>query len=163
MESLKNELLALFEYLPDGRLRRIVSVNNHGAQAGCFCGSLNKGGYLRTTVNGKLRYNHHIVWAMHHGSWPKMLDHINGDKQDNRIENLRECTKSQNQFNQKISKVNTTGVKGVTWRADRQKYRARVRAGTKEIFLGHFDTLEQAKQAITQHRAVLHGAFANNG
>ena len=163
MDSLQDELHRLFEYFPDGSIRRRISVNNHGALAGCLCGCPNKGGYLRTTFDGKLRYNHHIIWAMHRGSWPVMLDHINRNRQDNRIENLRECTPSQNAFNQKLQTNNTTGIKGVTWRKDRQKYRARCVVQNAEIFIGHFDTIEEAKKAIQEHRIVLHGEFASNG
>jgi hypothetical protein len=92
-----------------------------------------------------------------------MLDHINQSRQDNRIENLRECTRSQNQFNQKTNKKSKTGVKGVTWRKDRQKYRARVKVHSKEVFVGHFDTIEEAEKAVSERRAFLHGKFASDG
>jgi hypothetical protein len=68
------------------------------------------------------------------------LDHVNGDRQDNRIENLRIATKLQNSWNRK-------NVKGYVYLSDRKKYKAQIRRGGNHINLGHFDTEEEAKNA----------------
>lgn len=163
MSKPTQELLhALFDYQPDGRLQRKLTTNTR-AKAGTYSGSMNKGGYLRTVVLGRMYYNHHLVWFMHHGTWPEALDHINGDKQDNRIENLRECTQLQNCYNQRINRVNKTGVKGVGWRPDKQKFRARIVVNGKELCLGHFKTLEEAAAVVKEARTKYHGEFANHG
>jgi hypothetical protein len=158
----KEILHTLFEYQPDGRLLRKVTTNGR-AKAGTYSGSVNKAGYLRTVVFGRMYYNHHLVWYMHYEVWPKALDHINGEKQDNRIENLRECTASQNSFNQRVKKTNTTGVKGVGWRPDKKKFRARIIVDGKELCLGHFKTLEEAEGVVREARTTYHGEYANHG
>jgi hypothetical protein len=163
MSQLTQELLhALFEYQPDGRLLRKVTTNSR-AKAGAYSGCPNKWGYLRTVVLGRMYTNHRLIWFMHHGTWPEAIDHINGDKQDNRIENLRECTQLENCYNQKIRKQNTTGVKGVGWRPDKKKFRARIIVNGTEICLGHFKTLEEAAVVVKEARIKHHGEFANHG
>lgn len=153
-------LLALFDY-QDGALVRKVTTNAR-AKAGTVSGSVNRGGYLRTQVAGKLYYNHHLVWVMHRGSWPTALDHVNGDKADNRIENLRECTQAQNMQNVGKRKSNTTGVKGVTWRPTRNCFRARITVDGKEICVGHYLTLEEATKAVQEARTKHHGEYARH-
>lgn len=157
----KELIQALFSYMPNGSLVRKVTTNPRAKQ-GTISGCLNKAGYLRTTVAGRLYYNHHLVWLLFHGYLPKMLDHINGDRADNRIENLRECTQEENMRNCRNKKNNTTGIKGVTWRPTKGKFRARITVDQKEVCIGHYDTLEEASQAVQQARTTHHGAFARH-
>jgi hypothetical protein len=154
-------LQALFRYEPDGRLLRLVTTNPR-ATALTYSGSPNKAGYLRTRVAGKLYYNHHLVWFLHHGTWPPALDHINGDKADNRIENLRICDHTGNMRNALLRRDSTTGIKGIGWRPDKQRYRARIVVDRKEICLGHFKTLEEAKAVMQDARNKYHGEFARH-
>jgi hypothetical protein len=91
------------------------------------------------------------------------IDHIDGDRANNKIENLRLCDKTQNARNRKRCKRNTTGVKGVRIRSDSGKYEARICAGTKRIVLGSFDNLELAELVMFMAREKYHGAFANHG
>ena len=155
-------LQALFVYQNDGALIRKIQTNPR-AREGEVAGCPNKAGYLRIRINGKLYMNHRLIWFLHHGTWPTAIDHINGNNQDNRIENLRECTYSQNMHNCKTKKNNTTGIKGVQWRKDRNRYRARILVEGKEIFVGSFVTLEEAEQAIKKARDHYHREFANHG
>lgn len=152
---------ALFDYQPDGTLVRKVTTNAR-AKAGTVSGTANKAGYLRTTVAGRSYYNHHLVWLLFHGSLPKLLDHINGDRADNRIENLRECTQAENMRNCRNKKNNSTGVKGVTWRPTKGKFRARLTVNNQEICVGHYATLEEAAHALQEARLTHHGEFARH-
>ncbi|WP_443700142.1 HNH endonuclease [Pseudomonas sp.] len=81
-----------------------------GNKAGGFCG----GGYWRISVKNQSHYAHRLAWAFYYGAWPEsILDHIDGIKHNNRIENLRLADLSENLINQKLSSRNTTGAKGV--------------------------------------------------
>ncbi len=93
-------------------------------------------------------------------SCAKEIDHINGNKADNRKENLRECTRSQNCINQAIRKDNKSGVKGVYWAKDRQKWRACIGVNWKTINLGTFKNKEDALVAYNDAAIKYFGEFA---
>jgi hypothetical protein len=103
-------------------------------------GGFHKDGYLQTKIFGKMHLNHRLIWLIHHGRWPaEQLDHINGDRQDNRIENLREVTNSQNSQNQKNRKTNTSGFPGVCWNKTSKKWSSYAYKDKKRIHLGYFN------------------------
>lgn len=152
----KQYLDELFEYR-DGSLywkkarSNIVKV---GDKVGCMSGN----GYLDVRVDRKLLKVHRVVFVMHHGYEPKMLDHINADKTDNRIENLRECVSAENVRNRPLNKNNTTGSKGVVYNKRRGKYMVRV----SEKYLGYYEDLELADLVATMAREKYHGKFARH-
>ena len=121
-------------------------------------------GYARYKVGikNKTYYAHRIIFLYHHGYLPKFVDHINGNSADNRIENLRPASQSQNSSNAKRFKTNTSGVKGVYWDKDTKKWRARVCLNYKMIQAGSYDTLEEAAKAVKQKRLELHKEFARD-
>jgi len=151
-ELTKENLHELFEYR-DGDLYWRPSK----------AGTIDGGGYYQTGIRGKYFKNHRLIFLMHHGYLPALIDHIDGNKLNNRIENLREATRSQNCFNSMRSKANTTGIKGVCWRPDIKKYRARIYVYKKTIELGSFDSLEDAGKAVAEARDKYHGQFAKKG
>lgn len=104
---------------------------------------------------------HRVVWAMHYNRWPiGQIDHINLDRADNRIANLREATASENSLNRPISKNNTSGYKGVAWDVTYGRYVARICARGQRHFLGRFDCPEEAHRAYTNAAKKLAGPFA---
>ena len=106
---------------------------------------------------------HRVAWALHYGAWPNgEIDHINGNPIDNRIENLRDIPKAENQRNMKRSTRNTSGVSGVSWRKTRKKWRARIKVDGKEKSLGHFERFEDAVRA-RQAALVKCGYHPNHG
>lgn len=114
-------------------------------------------GYAKARI--KTRYVLMHRWII--GAKPgQMMDHINGNKLDNRRENLRFCTISQNIANRPISISNNTGYKGVGYRKDRKKYRARIKVNGKEIHLGYFDTPQEAARRYDQGAKTYFGEFA---
>ena len=91
-------------------------------KSGKKAGSLSSQGYLRTCYKGFRTANHRIVWLWHNGEWPSMdLDHINRNRSDNRIENLRVVTRAENQKNQGRGWSNTKSL-GITYRPKREKF-----------------------------------------
>ena len=82
---------------------------------GDVAGTEHGNGYLKVRLGDKVYYAHRLVYYMHHGWMPEQIDHINGNRSDNRIDNLRAATKSQNALNSRMPKNNTSGVKNVSW------------------------------------------------
>jgi hypothetical protein len=123
-------------------------------------GTLSAKGYLQVGIDGKLYYVHRIVWAMHGKNLAPVLDHINGNKADNRIENLRAATYSQNGMNRGANSNSASGVKGVYWYKNISKWRAVVQLDRRQHHAGYFDTKEEAAAAALALRAKLHGEFA---
>lgn len=105
---------------------------------------INSFGYVVGRVNGKETYLHRFVFTCPSGL---VVDHINGDKLDNRKENLRSCTIKENIRNSGISKNNSSGCSGVSFIKSRNKYRAYITVDRKQINLGRFLTLEAAISA----------------
>jgi hypothetical protein len=116
--------------------------------------------YWQICIDYVIYRTHRLVWIFHHGNSPASVDHINGNTFDNRIENLRECNASQNQHNKKVSKLNTSGIKGVGWCKQKQKWRARLCVDGKEFNIGFFDNIKEAEKTISNKRKELHGIFA---
>jgi hypothetical protein len=117
-----------------------------GAQAGCIS---TQSGYRLIRFDGKLFLAHRLVWLYVHGALPAAeLDHINGNRDDNRIENLREVTRAQNAQNTSVLwRTNTSGHKGVAFHKQRGKWRASIRRDGKTAHIGLFDNYEQARSA----------------
>jgi hypothetical protein len=110
--------------------------------------SVSKRGYNVAVIFNKKHYAHRVAWAMHYGKWPTdEIDHINGDRLDNRIENLREVSRTENSRNLCRQNRNKTGVIGVWWDQSRNKYQAYIRVNGKRHHLGRFDSLEDAAKA----------------
>jgi len=145
----REKLKELFRY-KDGKL-----YDYKDKPFGSYC----KDGYLQGILFGVSYKLHRLIWLYHKGEFPKgSLDHINGVRDDNRIENLRECTPQQNSFNKKsINK--TSNYKGVCWNKNEKKWTAQYYCDGKKIFLGYF--LEETLAAKAYDKAVkeLHGEF----
>lgn len=132
-------------------------------KVGDVAGSIASDSYIRICINRKFYRAHRLVFLMHKGYLPKTLDHINGDRVDNRIENLRPVTASQNQHNRKTNANNTSGYKGVSWHKGAKKWVTKIKLEGKPIYLGLFDNLEEAAEVVRKTREELHGDFANHG
>lgn len=105
---------------------------------------------------------HRLAWLYVYGEWPNgQVDHIDGDGLNNRIANLRLATKSQNAANARRPRTNKSGYKGVclvTGRTD--KWRATIKAGGRQVHLGHFSDPREAHAAYCEAARKLHGEFA---
>jgi hypothetical protein len=103
---------------------------------------------------------HRIVYQLHHGYCPPMLDHIDGNPHNNRIENLRPCNRAQNTQNAKKYSTNTTGVKGVSYSKANRKYKTAIYINGKEKYLGYYETLEEASKVYREAAIEYYGEFA---
>lgn len=121
-------------------------------------GSLCSQGYWRIKIQQKNYKAHKIAWLLHYGEWPsQMIDHINGDRSDNRISNLRLATNCQNQMNRSLaSRNNKSGMfLGVNYNKYAKAYAARLQYGGKRIHIGYFDSPEKAAEAYNAKKAEL--------
>lgn len=116
-------------------------------------------GYKVGSIDGKLYRAHRIAFAIYYGRWPSdILDHINGNRADNMIANLREASRDQNQHNRKKNKTNTSGFKGVC--RNKNGWVAFIRFEKKRHYLGYFSKPELAAKAYSDAARSLHGDFA---
>lgn len=128
------------------------------SDAGKIATHLTKGGYHRCFVADRNVMAHRVAWAMFYGEWPdKYIDHINGDRADNRIENLRIATHSQNLRNSAVKAAAASGAKGVAFR--RGVWESRIRIEGKMIHLGSFLTRDEAIASFRTAALLLHGEF----
>lgn len=132
-------------------------------KVGQKAGYVGKDGYGVVKINNISYKLHKIVFLYHYGYIPECIDHINGNRSDNNIENLRESTRSQNNWNSIKPKTNTSGVKGVSWYKTYNKWVAKCKVFGKQYFLGYFHNIEDAESAVIEFRKNNHGEFANNG
>jgi len=132
-----------------------------GVKAGELAGCLNRRGYWIIRINGKNYYAHRLAWLHVYGRWPKSeIDHINTFRDDNRLINLREATRSQNGGNIGLPSRNTSGYKGVHWNKASQKYQVHIQADRKKFYLGLFDCPIVAHSAYLVKARELFGEFA---
>lgn len=120
-------------------------------------------GYRQIMINFKPYRTHRLIYLYHKGYTPPIVDHINGDVSDNRIENLRSATINENAYNSKVRPDNTSGVKGVTWDKNKSRWMARVIVNGKCINLGRYKELELAGLVATEARDKYHKEFAKHG
>jgi hypothetical protein len=121
-------------------------------------------GYLRVSIFGRRVKSHIIAWAIYNGGWPEgHIDHINQNRADNRISNLREATHSQNLHNSPAPKSNTSGRRGVSWINQRNKWCAQIKVMNRKYHLGLFDRFEDAVMARSYAEEKFLGEFAYNG
>lgn len=136
------------------------TTGRHGChKAGRTLGTLSTKGYLRLRIGNVSVGAHRAAWAYMTGEWPtETIDHRNRVKSDNRWLNLREATWQQNMFNLPRAKNNTTGVSGVVKIKTKTgvSWKARLGKDYKNVYVGQFSTLEQAKQAIEAAKPKIH-------
>jgi hypothetical protein len=148
----KEYLQSLFDYR-DGEL---YWKKRNQRKAGCINGE----SYRHIVINGKLYKSHRLIFMLHHGYMPEFIDHIDNDRLNNKIENLRPATKQQNCWNRTINKNNKSGIKGVSWCKLTKKWKVQGRVDKKVVHLGVYPTLEEAAKVIANFRFINHGNFA---
>ncbi len=131
------------------------------ARVGSVAGTIYKNGRRYITIERKRYFAHRLAWLYVHGSWPaEQIDHVNLDRDDNRIINLREATSKQNSGNKPVLRSNRLGIKGVCLKNN--KYRARIRVDGVLIHLGYFASPEDASAAYASAAVKHYGEFARS-
>ena len=114
-------------------------------------GTIDQYGYRKIGINGKYYLEHRLIYAYHNPHWDGVdeIDHINGVRDDNQIENLRVVTSQENNFN-------NTKARGYYWNKRDKKWTAQIAVNRKKKFLGYFDKEEEAHQAYLKAKEKLH-------
>jgi hypothetical protein len=156
--ELKSELL----YNADNGTFTWLKHKSIHAKQGAIAGRPNHSGYILIIINGTSYRAHRLAWLYVHGVWPtNYLDHINGDRADNRIANLRECTIAENaQNSKKAHKDSRTGLLGI--RKSKNKWQARICVAGKQFNLGLHETPEAAHAAYIAAKTDMHPFFSAN-
>jgi HNH endonuclease/AP2 domain len=145
---------------------RIRATVNYDPLTGLFTrksgpgrgGNKNGAGYIQLNVDGKFYYGHRLAWWFVYGEWPSgELDHINGDRSDNRIANLRLASRQQNAAN---TPKRRAGLKGVFWNTRRKKWYAQMQFRRSKLHLGVFNTEAEAHKAYCRATLERNGEFA---
>lgn len=128
-------------------------------KSGSQAGSIRQDGYVRIQIFDKQYLGHRLAWLLFYGEEPSLeIDHINGDRSDNRIKNLRLVSCAQNNQNKAISKSNKSGIPGVWFDSRKKMWRAGIKTNKKFLHIGYFDSIEKAT-AARQDSAKKHHPF----
>jgi hypothetical protein len=153
----QERVIELFFYNQDtGVFTRRAKVS--GAKGvGAVVGTSSNKGYLTVNIDGKSFKLHRIAWLYVYGSMPLLdIDHINGVRDDNRIANLREASRSDNSQNRATNKNNKSGFPGVCWDATESAWKAYIGHGGKPRFIGYYKTPELASSAYLSAKKAMH-------
>jgi len=156
LEITQERVLELFDYV-DGKLFR----KSDGKEMGSYSNKNHR--YARIGIDNKNYKLHRIIFLYHQGYMPKMIDHINGDGFDNRIENLREVNNVQNRYNSRLYSTSKSGVKNVYWQRNCKKWTVTITINGERKNFGYYIDLEEAKKVAISMRNKYLKEFANHG
>ena len=136
-----------------------MHLNGDRRTVGEVAGWANPSGYIKISIDNKSYSAHRLAWLFVYGFMPQMIDHKNNISGDNRMSNLRESNKSTNAMNQKKTNGCSSKFKGVTFMKRDKNWQARIGLNGKRIYLGSFDTEEEAHKAYCSGGKILFGEF----
>lgn len=156
LEPSQAQLKGLLHYSPETGIFTRLAVSG-GCLVGSVAGTADSRGYQQIRICGRKYLAHRLAWLYVYGVFPsKHLDHVNRDKSDNRISNLREATRSENNQNRGLQKNNTSCYRGVCWNSRFLRWQARISVSGKRKSLGYFETAELAYEAYKAAAIRLH-------
>lgn len=141
------------------------NVKSKKVKTGQKVGSIDRHGYMRTSIKKKIYLIHRLIWIFHYGEIKDnyLIDHFDRNPLNNKIENLRLATHSQNTQNSGKRSDNKSGYKNVFWAKDKNKWRVRCYTLGKSKNGGYYDCLDDAAIAATALRKKVFGEFAQDG
>jgi hypothetical protein len=155
------ELVKEFFTHVDGKLYwKKVSHASKASLIGKEAGSIHPTGYRYVTWLNKSHKVHRLIFLLEHGYLPSEIDHINNDRLDNRLENLRPASRSENQCNRFLLSSNSSGYQGVNWHKHAKSWYVRVMKNGKSHIIGYYKDLELAGLVSQEARILYHGKFA---
>ena len=154
-------LLSVLDYNPETGIFKWKNSKSRSIKKGTTAGTIHKPGYVKIVLNRKSYWAHRIAWFYYYGSWPRgkqnQEDHINRNRSDNIIKNLRLVTNRINCQNHEIYSHNTSGINGVCFNNQFRKWQAYIKTNElkgpgayKQKHLGYFTTFEEALYARKQ-------------
>jgi hypothetical protein len=151
----QEQLKQILNYDPDTGIFTWKVANGRRVKIGEIAGRTTNTGHRQIGINNKQYLQHRLAWLYVYGTMPsKNIDHINGIRNDNRIANLREATHLENHQNRSKTIKNSTGYLGVV--LTRGRYIAQITVDKKHIYLGIYDTKEEAYDAYLKAKSELH-------
>lgn len=151
---------AILDYSPADGVFRWKQKISRKVIVGKIAGTINGGGYRQIQIAGTMCRASRLAWLYVHGEWPPdQIDHINGNRADDRIANLRLADQSQNNANRRAPRTNTSGLKGVSFIPQSGKWQAHIQWRRAQKNLGSFPTAEEAHAAYVAAARALFGDF----
>lgn len=160
---MNSKLWSEFFTYEDGRLFWKVRTSNR-TREGCEAKTIGNHGYKIVGMSGKRHLAHRIIWEMHHGKIPDgmQIDHVDHDKTNNKIENLRLVTSKENNYNMKFRSTNKSGVTGVSWDKQHGKWASNIKVNGVKIHLGLFSDLKTAAE-VRRKAEIKYNFHENHG
>lgn len=160
----REKLTADWNYDPEtGMFTRARAAGRHGRHRAGTVADCRSHGYVVIRIDGKLHGAHRLAWLYHYGEWPDVIDHINGDKADNRIINLRNVSQTENMQNiQSAPAHSKSGLLGAHRHGRSRKWQARIRINGVGMRLGSFATPEEAHAAYMAAKRQHHSTGREN-
>jgi hypothetical protein len=149
---------SLFVYRDGNLYKKLKS----GALATKPSGTISHNGYVKITIDGTSYLLHRVIYFLHNNLLPDFLDHIDRNPLNNKIENLRACSKSQNNMNTKKRKSNQSGHRGVSFHKRSKKWVVEVQVNKKRNYCGLYSDYELACLVSDEARNLYHKEFANH-
>ena len=159
--TLTLDLLNELFYYSNGNLYRKKTTQKN-VQIHKKVGTVNTAGYVVVNLHNKVYLVHRLIFWMQHKYLPKYIDHIDGNRSNNKLHNLRSATNQQNICNAKLRKNSTSGIKNVRWEERLKKWSVRFTVNYKPKHIGVYSELEDAIQAASKARQELHKQFARD-
>ena len=161
--TLIEQLKSYFNYNPETGEVTWAKSPGRGCPIGKRAGCLRYDGYLIVRFQKTNYYLHRVIWAITHDEWPKeLIDHIDKNRQNNKLSNLRQATKKENQRNRTSATNTSSQYLGVCYHIRNKKWQAQgIGPDGKNVYLGQFETEVEAADAYDNYALITYGDYAS--